>query len=78
MRCFLLLSEEIQFGFLRFSFLSHVQVFSNEISLVCCIKYPYSCFSSNFGFLVIFVLLMLLSPIMLLVTVISLPVGFSM
>ena len=44
---------------LRFSFLSNVQVFSCEISLVCRLIYPYSCFSSYFYFLVILVMLML-------------------
>ena len=29
---------------LRFPFFSHVQVFSCEISPVCLLKYPYSCF----------------------------------
>ena len=33
---------------LGFPFLSHVQVFLYEISSVCRLKYPYSCFSSNF------------------------------
>ena len=40
----------------RFSFsliLSHVQVFSCDISLICSLKYPYSCFSPHFCFLVI-------------------------
>ena len=44
---------------LRFPFISHVQVFSCEISLVFCLKYPYNYFSSYFGFLVIVVLLIL-------------------
>ena len=43
----------------RFLFLSHVQVFSREISLMCRLKCPYSCFSFHFSFLVIFDLLML-------------------
>ena len=33
---------------LKFSFRSHVHVFSCRISLVCRLKYPYSCFSSLF------------------------------
>ena len=41
----------------RFPFLGYVQVFSYTISLVCLLKYPYSCFSSHFCFLVIIVLL---------------------
>ena len=35
---------------LRFPFLSHVQVFSCEMSLVCHLKCPYSCFSTHFLF----------------------------
>ena len=35
---------------LKFPFLSHFQDFSCEISLVCCLKYPYKCFSSQFLF----------------------------
>ena len=62
---------------LRFPFLSHIQVFSYEISLVCRLKYPYSHFSSHFYFLVIFVLLMLVISILLLVVVISLPLHFN-
>ena len=37
---------------LRFPFLCHVQVFSFESSLFCCLKCPYG-FSSNFCFLVL-------------------------
>ena len=44
---------------LQFPFLSHVHVFSFEISLVCRLKYPYSCFPSYFSFRVIAVLLIL-------------------
>ena len=40
----------------RFSILSYVQVFSWEISLICCLIYLHNCFSSNFYFLVIVVL----------------------
>ena len=40
----------------RLPFLSHVHVFSREISLVCRLKFSYSCFSSHSCFLVIFVL----------------------
>ena len=61
------------FSFLRFSFLSHVQVFSCEISLVCRLKSPCRCFSSHFCFLVIFVLLIFVLSVLFLVTVISLP-----
>ena len=63
---------------LRFPFLSHVQVFSREISLVYHLNYPYSCFSSHFCFPVIFVLLMLLQSVLVLVAVISLPPCFFM
>ena len=45
---------------LKFSFFSHVQIFSCEISPVCCLKYPYSCFFfSHFCFLIFVVFLML-------------------
>ena len=43
----------------RFPFICHVQVFSCEISHVCRLKCLYSCFSSHFCFLVIFVLFIL-------------------
>ena len=62
---------------LKFSFLSHVQVFSYELTLVCRLKYPYSCFSSYFCFLVIFVPLMLVLSVLFLGTVISFPSRFS-
>ena len=39
--------EEIQFFSRYFPFRSHVQVFSYAISQVCCLKYPYSYFSSH-------------------------------
>ena len=42
-----------------FPFDSHVHVFSCEISLVCHLKYPCSCFSSDFLFSFSFVLLIL-------------------
>ena len=58
---------------LRFSFLSHVHFFFGEISLVCLLKCSYSCFSSPFCFLVIFVLLMFVLFVLFLVAVISLP-----
>ena len=66
--CFALLFEKIV-SLLCFPFLSHVQVFLSEISLVCHLKYPYSCFSSHFCFLVIFVLLMLVLSVFFLVAV---------
>ena len=55
-------------SFLRFPFLSSVQIFSCEISFVYQLKCPYNCFSSHFCFLVIVVLLILL---LFLVSVIS-------
>ena len=58
---------------LRFLFLSHVQVFLCEISLVFHLKCPHSCFSYHFCFLVNFVLLMLVLSLLLLVAVINLP-----
>ena len=57
---------------LRFHFLSHVQVFSWEISLVCRLKYPYSCFSSYFCLLFIAVLWILMFSVLFIVTVICL------
>ena len=62
-----------------FSFRSYVQVFSCEISYVCRLKYPYSCFSSYFGFLVfIVVLFVLMLLVLLLVAVIILSLLFLM
>ena len=39
---------------LKFPFLSYIQVFSSDISVVCRLKYPYNCFYFYFCFLVIF------------------------
>ena len=61
---------------LRFSFLSHVQVFSWETLLFCRLKCPYSCFSSHFCFLVIFISSMLVFSVLFLVAVINLPLPF--
>ena len=48
------------FAFLwRRLILSHVQDFSWEILLICCLKYLWNCFSSHFCFLGIVVLLIL-------------------
>ena len=63
---------------LRFPFLSYVHVFSGEMSLVSRLKHPESCFSSHFCFLVIVVPLFLVSLVLFLVAVISLPPHFSM
>ena len=63
-------------SFLRFPFLCDVHLFSCGISLVSLWKYPYSCVSSHFfffGFLVIFVPLMLVMSVFFLVAVVSLP-----
>ena len=51
---------------LRFLFVSHAQVFSCDILFVCRLKYPYSCFSSHFCFLVIVLLLILVLFVLLL------------
>ena len=60
----------------RFPFLSHVHVFLCEISLVCRLKYPHSCFSSNSCFLVFIVLLIFMLPVVFLVAIISLSLPF--
>ena len=57
---------------LKFPFRSHVQVFSREISPICRLKYPYSCFSSQFCFRVFVVLFILVLSVLFLVVVISL------
>ena len=62
---------------LRFPFLSHVQVFLCEISLICRLKCPYSCFSSHFYCLIILILL-ILAFVLFLVAVISLSPSFFM
>ena len=54
-----------------FLFLSHIQVFSCEISLVCRLIYSCTCFSFHFYFLVIVVLLMLVLSVSILVAIIS-------
>ena len=61
--------KRFTFSLLRLLFLSHVQVFLSEISLVCCLKCPYNCFSSHFCFLVIFVPLMIILSISFLLSV---------
>ena len=53
-----------------------VQIFSCEISLVCRLKYPYSCFSSHFCFLDIIALLILVLFVLFLVAVIRLSLFF--
>ena len=62
---------------LRFSFLSHVNFFFPfGVLLFCRLKCPYTCFSLNCCFLVIFVLLILVSSVLFLVAFISLPSRF--
>ena len=60
----------------RFPFLCYVQIISYEMSLVCRLKYPYSCLSFDFCFLVIFVLGNLVSCVLFLVAIISLTLRF--
>ena len=62
---------------LRFPFLNHIQVFSCAISFASLLKCPYSCFSSHFCFLAGEVVqLMLVSTVLFLIAVISLPLHF--
>ena len=69
--CFVLLLQEIQFLLQDFLFVVTSKFFSREILLVCRLKYPYSCFSSHFCFLVIFILLILVFSVLFLLSVIS-------
>ena len=57
-------------------FLSYPEVFSLKISLICSLKYPYSCFPSIFCLLVIFVPLILLWLLLYLMAAINLPPGY--
>ena len=59
-------------SFLRFPFLSHVHVFSCDISLVILLKRPQNYFSSHFCFLVIVVPLVFVLVVLFLVVAISL------
>ena len=63
---------------LKSPFLNHVQAFTFVISFLCRLKYPYNCFSSNFCFLVIAVLLILDLIMLFLVAVINLSLFFFM
>ena len=64
---------------LKFSFCSHIRVFSCEISPFCHLKYPYNCFSLHFCFLVyVFILFVLILSVLLLSTVIHLSLFFLM
>ena len=56
---------------LRFPFLSHAQGYSYEILPIGSLKYPYSCFSSHFFFLVV-VQLMIMLFVLFLVLVVTL------
>ena len=59
-----------QVGFFSFPFLSHIQVFSCEISPVCRLKNPCSCFSSYLCFVVFLVLFVLMLLVLLLASLI--------
>ena len=59
-----------------FPFRSHFQDSAWEISPICHLKYSYSCFSSYFCFLVIFVLFMFMLSVLLLVSVICVSLFF--
>ena len=61
---------------IRFPFLSHIQVYYLKISLVCQLKYPYSCFTSYCCVLVIVVLFILVLFVLVLVILISLALLF--
>ena len=63
---------------LKFPFLSQIQVFSREISLVCLLKYQYSYFSFRFRFLAIVFLLIFMLSVLFLVAVINLFLLFFM
>ena len=54
------------------------KLFLCEISFVCRLKCPYNCFSSNFCFLVIFILLMFVSSVLWLMALTSLPPRYFM
>ena len=63
---------------LRFPFLSHVQIISCAILVICHLKYTHSCFSFHFCFLVFVVLLVLTLSVQLLATIICLYLLFLM
>ena len=60
------------FSLLKFSFHNPVHIFSCDISSVCRLKYPYSCFSSHFCFQVFVVLFVLMLSVLLFAAVIRL------
>ena len=59
-------------SFWKFLFLSHVQVFSCEISLLSFLKCPYIWFSSHFCFIAFVVLLIFMLAVLILVGIFSL------
>ena len=67
--------EEIPFVSWGSPLCNNVQVFLCEISSVCRLKYPYSCFSSQFGFLVFVVFL---SVLMLSLLFLAVVISFSL
>ena len=60
-------------SFLKFPFLSHVQVLSCEMLFISRSKLPWSCFSFHFCFLVFVILLSIVSSVLFLMAVISPP-----
>ena len=77
-RCFVQLLKEIPFLFLRFLFLSHIQVFPFAVSAASRLKYPYSCFSSHFYFLVFVLAIFLFVFHMLLLLLLAVVISFSL
>ena len=64
--------------YLKLYFFILIHIFSWEMSPVSCLKRPQTCFSSHFCFLVISILLILVSSVLFLVDVSSIPPRFSM
>ena len=58
-------------SFLKFPSLSHVLVFSNEMSFISRLKHPWSCFPFHFCFLFIVLLLVTVLSVSFLMAVIS-------
>ena len=58
--------RRVSLSLLRFLFLNHIQVSLREISLICRLKCPYSCFASQFYFLVISVPMMIMLSVLFL------------
>ena len=76
--CFCAVFRSDPVSVLRFPFFIHVYVFSCAMLLISRLKRPLSCFSSNFCFLVIVVLLILVFLVLFLLAVVSLSPCFSM